>query len=149
MTEYSSKVASTATPADQIYTVLSDLTYIQKLKDRIPAEALESQKIPTDQIKNFSFDSDSVTVELDMVGAIKLHIIERTPNSCIKLETENSPIAFNLWIQIKQQEEMSFIKVTFKGDIPMMVKAMIGNKLQDGLDKIADVLAQIPYQTLI
>ena len=40
----------------------------------------------------------------------------------------------------------SKMKVTVKADIPMFLKPMIGSKLQDGVDKIADALAAIPYE---
>jgi hypothetical protein len=37
------------------------------------------------------------------------------------------------------------MKVTVRTELNMMMKMMIGNKLQAGVDKLADVLAQVPY----
>ena len=37
------------------------------------------------------------------------------------------------------------MKLTLKADIPFMLKGMVSRPLQDGLEKIADALAQIPY----
>ena len=37
------------------------------------------------------------------------------------------------------------MRVTVKADIPLFLKPMLGNKLQDGVDKIADALAMLPY----
>jgi carbon monoxide dehydrogenase subunit G len=54
---------------------------------------------------------------------------------------------FNLWIQILPVDENnSKMKVTVKADIPFMLKAMVSGPLQDGVEKVADALAQIPYE---
>ena len=81
------------------------------------------------------------------VGLISLHIIEREEPKCIKSETAQSPMPFNLWIQILPVDEHnSKMKVTVKADIPFMLKAMVAGPLQDGVEKVADALAQIPYE---
>ena len=41
--------------------------------------------------------------------------------------------------------ETSKMKVTVKADIPFMLKGMVAGPLQDGVEKIADALSQIPY----
>ncbi|MBQ1797172.1 MAG: SRPBCC family protein, partial [Prevotella sp.] len=57
-----------------------------------------------------------------------------------------SPMPFNLWIQVLPvTETTSKMKLTLKADIPFMLKGMVSRPLQDGLEKIADALAQIPY----
>jgi hypothetical protein len=80
------------------------------------------------------------------VGTIKLRIIEREEPKCVKFETEQSPMPFNLWIQVLPVDaNNSKMKVTVKADIPFMLKGMVAGPLQDGVEKIADVLSQIPY----
>ena len=37
------------------------------------------------------------------------------------------------------------VKVTVKADIPFMLKGMVSGPLQDGVEKIADALSQIPF----
>ena len=82
-----------------------------------------------------------------MVGEIKLRIIEREPLKTIKFETENSPIALNMWIQLLPTSDTSCkMKLTVKGDIPFMLKAMVSKPLKEGVEKVADMLAMIPYQ---
>ena len=39
----------------------------------------------------------------------------------------------------------SKMKVTVKADIPFMLKGMVSGPLQDGVEKIADALSQIPF----
>jgi hypothetical protein len=35
------------------------------------------------------------------------------------------------------------MKLTLKADIPFMLKPMIGNKLDDGIERMADMIAMI------
>ena len=136
MSKYESGVKQIPHPQSAVYGTLSDLSNIERVKDRIPA----------DQVKDLAFDRDSVSVNVPPVGSIKLRIIDRDEPKCIKFETENSPVPFNLWVQLLPVTETTCkMRVTVKADIPLFLKPMIGNKLQDGVDKIADALAMLPY----
>ena len=119
-----------------VYKNLSDLTNLERVRDRVPE----------DKLQDFSFDADTVSVSVPPVGKITLRIIEREEPKCVKFETAESPLPFNLWIQILPvTETTSKMKVTVKADIPFMLKGMVSGPLQDGVEKIADALAQIPY----
>jgi carbon monoxide dehydrogenase subunit G len=54
---------------------------------------------------------------------------------------------FTLWIQVLPvNENASKMKVTVKADIPLMLAAFVNAPIQDGVEKIADALAMIPYE---
>ena len=136
MSKYESGVKQIPHPQTAVYNTLSDLNNIERIKDRIPA----------DQVKDLAFDRDSVSVNVAPVGSIKLRIVDRDEPKCIKFETENSPVPFNLWVQLLPVTDTTCkMRVTVKADIPLFLKPMLGNKLQDGVDKIADALAMLPY----
>ena len=136
MSKFESSVKQIPYPVENVYRNISDLSNLERVRDRIPE----------DKLQDFQFDSDSVQVSVAPVGTIKLRIIEREENKCVKFETEQSPIPFNLWIQVLPVSETeSKMKVTVKADIPFMLKGMVSGPLQDGVEKIADALAQIPY----
>ena len=136
MSKFESSVKQIPYPVENVYRNISDLSNLERVRDRIPE----------DKLQEFQFDSDSVQVSVAPVGTIKLRIIEREENKCVKFETEQSPIPFNLWIQVLPVSDTeSKMKVTVKADIPFMLKGMVSGPLQDGVDKIADALAQIPY----
>ena len=136
MTKFESSVKQIAYPVEDVYRNISDLSNLERVRDRAPADKLDS----------FKFDSDSVEVSVPPVGTIKLRIIEREENKCVKFETEQSPMPFNLWIQmLPVSETESKMKVTVKADIPFMLKGMVSGPLQDGVEKIADALSQIPF----
>ena len=103
-------------------------------------------RIPEDKLNSFSFDQDSVSVNVAPVGDLKLRIIEREENKCVKFEGVQTPLPFNLWIQVLPVSETeSKLKVTVQADIPFMLKGMVAGPLQDGVDKIAEALSKIPY----
>jgi len=136
MSKFESSVKLIPYPVEDVYRNISDLSNLERVRDRVPEDKLNS----------FSFDSDSVSVNVAPVGDLKLRIIEREENKCVKFETEQSPLPFNLWIQILPVSETeSKMKVTVKADIPFMLKGMVSGPLQDGVEKIADALSQIPY----
>lgn len=137
MSKYESSVHIINYPQEKVYAKLSDLSNIEKVKDRIPAE----------QVKDLTFDRDSVSVNVPPVGSVTLKIVERQELKCIKFEAENTPLPFNLWIQLLPVTETSCkMKVTVKADIPIFLKPMVGNKLEEGVEKIAQTLAMVPYE---
>lgn len=136
MTKFESSIKQVPYSQEAVYRNISDLRNLEKVRDRVPE----------DKLQDFSFDEDTVSVKVDPVGQITLHIIEREEPKCVKFETTQSPMPFNLWIQVLPvTAETSKMKVTVKADIPFMLKGMVSGPLQDGVEKIADALAQIPY----
>ena len=136
MTKFESSIKQIPYPVEDVYRNISDLSNLERVRDRIPQ----------DKLQDFQFDSDSVQVSVSPVGTIKLRICEREENKCVKFETEQSPLAFNLWIQVLPVDSTSSkMKVTVKADIPFMLKGMVSGPLQDGVEKIADALSQIPF----
>ena len=137
MSKFESSIKQIPYSQAAVYRNLSDLSNLERVRDRIPE----------DKVKDFTFDRDSVTISADPVGLITLRICEREEPKCIKFETAQSPLPFNLWIQVLPvTETTSKMKLTLKADIPFMLKGMVSGPLEDGLEKIADALAQIPYE---
>ena len=136
MSKFESSIKQINYPVEAVYRNISDLSNLERIRDRIPE----------DKIDDFQFDSDSVQVKVDPVGVIKLRIIDREENRCVKFEAEQSPVPFNVWVQVLPVDEAtSKMKVTVDADIPLMLKGLVSGPLQDGVEKIADALSQIPY----
>ena len=137
MTKFESSVKQIPYPVENVYRNISDLSNLERVRDRIPE----------DKLQEFQFDSDSVQVSVAPVGTIKLRIIEREENKCVKFESVQSPLAFNLWIQVLPVTSAeSKMKVTVQADIPFMLKGMVAGPLQDGVEKIAEALSKVPYK---
>ena len=136
MATFESTVRQINYEQQSVYQLLSDLSNIDKVKDRIPE----------DKVKDLTFDTDSIGINTPM-GAVKLNIVERDEPKCIKFETTESPLPFNFWIQILPVTETSSkMKLTIDADIPFFAKGMVSKPLQEGIEKIADALAMIPFE---
>lgn len=121
---------------EQVYGKLSDLNNLEAVKDRIP----------TDKVQDLQFDADTVNFSVSPVGRLSLRIVNREAPKCIKFEAVNSPLPFNLWIQLLPVTENECkMKLTIKAEINMFLKGMVSKPMQDGLEKLADMLAIIPY----
>lgn len=119
-----------------VYNNISDLRNLEKVKDRIPE----------DKINDFTFDEDTVGINVQPVGELKLRICEREEPKCVKFETVQSPVPFNVWIQILPVDEQnSKMKVTVKADLNPFIKSMVEKPLQEAVEKIADALALVQY----
>lgn len=137
MAQFESSIKQIPYAQQNVYDMLSDLSNIDRVKD----------KIPEDKLNDLTFDSDSISINASPVGNITMRIIEREEPKCIKFESENSPMPFNFWIQIlPTSETASKMRLTIKADIPIFLKGMVTKPLQEGIEKIADALAMIPYE---
>ena len=136
MTKFESGIKNVQASQEAVYQKLSDLNNLEKVKERLPE----------DKIKDLTFDAYSMTMEVNPVGKITLQIVEKEPCKCIKFETAASPFPFNLWIQILPVTAGECkMKLTIGMDINPFMKAMVQKPLQEGLEKMADMLSLIPY----
>ena len=136
MANFESSVKVIPYSQERVYAKLSDLSNLESVKDRLPE----------DKVQDLSFDSDTLSFNVSPVGQITLQIVERDPCKCIKLATTNSPLPFNMWIQlVETAEEECKIKLTIGMDINPFMKAMVQKSLQDGLEKMVEMLSMIQY----
>ena len=137
MSKFESSIRQIPHPQQRVYDMLSDLSHLESVRSRIPE----------DKIKDFTFDSDSLSVDVAPVGKIRLRIVNREEPKCIKFETEQSPVPFNFWIQILPVSETSCkMKLTIKAELNPFIKGMVKKPLEEGLEKIADTLQIINYE---
>ena len=136
MTEFTSDIQKIPYESDRVFASLSDLNNIEKIKD----------SLPLDKIKNLTYDTDSCSFQIENIGSVSLRIIEREQGKTIKFASEKSPVQFNLWIQlVSVASDDTRLKLTLKADIPFLFKSMVSKPLGDGIKKVAEVLAALPY----
>ena len=135
--KFESSVKQIPYPQQAVYDNISDLRNLEKVKDRIPE----------DKVSDFTFDEDTVGLSVQPVGELKLRICEREEPKCVKFETVQSPVPFNVWIQILPVDEQnSKMKVTVKAELNPFIKSMVEKPLQEAVEKIADALALVRYE---
>jgi hypothetical protein len=136
MTKFESSVKTIPYSQESVYNKLSDLSNLEAIKD----------KLPQDKVKDLSFSSDSLTMQIPNIGDLTLNIVEREPSKCVKFETANSPLPFNMWIQIVALAANECkVRVTVGMEINPFMKAMVQKPLTEGLEKMVEMLSMIQY----
>ncbi|MDR1381254.1 MAG: SRPBCC family protein [Tannerella sp.] len=137
MADFTSEVKTIPHGDDKIFAMLSDMSNLERVRDRIPQ----------DKIKDFTFDRDTCSFTVDPVGSVVFQIVEREPNKTIKFSTTNSPIPLLMWIQLKQvAENDTKMKMTVRAELNPFIKPMVSKPLQDAIDKISEIVAHLPYE---
>ena len=88
MSTFESTIRQINYPQQSVYSKLSDLNNLEKLKERMelmkdsmPEEARQQ----AEKIKDLTFDADSMSVNVPPVGTIRLRIVDRDEPKCIKI----------------------------------------------------------------
>ena len=130
MALYQSKTITVNKPFEEVYGKVSDLKNIEQFRDRIPKE----------YTVNFEYDTDYVQFRVAPVGDLLLRIVERGADK-IKLNVEKLPFKAEMSMNIGNvSPSETNIQLVLDADIPFFVKHIVGNKLEEGMDKIADIL---------
>lgn len=130
MALYQSKTITVNKPFEEVYGKVSDLRNLEQFRDRIPKE----------YTVNFECDTDYVQFRVAPVGDLLLRIVERGADK-IRLNVEKLPFKAEISMNIGNvSPSETNIQLVLDADIPFFVKHIVGNKLEEGMDKIADIL---------
>ncbi len=131
----SSSVKTINAPIERVYTTLANLENLRPLLD-------ENQ----DKLKDVVLTNDSIELSAGMMGTVSLHIEERQEYRCVKFVTDRSPVKAKVWIQLLPEgEDATRMKLTVEAEVPMVLSAMVGSRVKEGVEQIADMLAMIKY----
>ncbi|MDE5677426.1 SRPBCC family protein [Phocaeicola sp.] len=134
MAQFESGVKYVPYSQERVFNKLSDLSNLESVREKL-----------ADKVQGMEFDRDSLSFTVQGIN-ITLCIIEREPYKCIKFESGKSPLPMNLWIQILPVEaEQAKLKVTLRAEVNMFMKTMVSKPLQEGVDKLAEMLSMISY----
>ncbi len=135
MQEYISKQHQILRPAEQIYAAISRFDNLTPaLADRV-----EEWQASEDRC---SFKAKGFTV--------KLRMDEREEPKHVKIVGDEGgvPIDFAFWIQLhKVTEADTRLRIVLHIELNMMMKMMIGGKLQGAVDQIAEGIAKAMNET--
>ncbi|MDR1983484.1 MAG: polyketide cyclase [Prevotellaceae bacterium] len=129
MQEYISKTVSIQRQAEDIYVFFSDFGKF-------------SQLIPREQIDDFLATADECTFTVKGI-AMGLKILNREPFSMIKyMGIGKVPFEFLFWVQLKQVAPYDTrMRLVLHAKMNMMLKMMLKNKIQTGLDSFAEQIS--------
>ena len=125
-------------PQRVVFDVLSNVDNLTRLKERIPEDKLEDVVIGEDSI---SYKSP--------MGLVTLKLVEKEPNKTIKYSTVQSPLPFDMWVHLLPVTgSQCKMRVTVGLNMNSFMMAMVRKPLTDAVEKIAGLLAQIPYSKI-
>lgn len=140
MADYISGIKTIRATQAQVYNKLSDLSGMAAIGEALKHHP-EASKIAIEGI-----DADNCAFIIPGAGRLQLRIVEREPNKTIKLEAVEAPIALTMWIQLVAADTYDTrLRLTLRTELNFIMKKMIGGKLQEGVEKLADMMAMIPY----
>ncbi len=107
-----------------------------------------TEQIPQIKISNFESDADSCRFQISGMGLAEIRIIEREPHKTIKISSSGSlPVEIVFWIQLLPVSAYETkLRLTLNADMSMMIKMMVNKKLEEGINQLADMLANLPYK---
>jgi len=130
-----------------IYNYLSNFENLSKYINEGLLEKMTEQ-IPQIKISNFESDADSCRFQISGMGLAEIRIIEREPVKTIKISSSGSlPVSIVFWIQLLPVDAYETkIRLVLNAEMSMMIKMMINKKLEEGINRMADMLAALPYR---
>ncbi len=128
MKEYISKQQQILRPAELIYQVIS------RFDNLSPALA--------DKVEEWQADEDHCSFKAKGFN-VKLRIDEKVAPKHVKIVGDGGiPMDFAFWIQLHSVSECDTrLRLVLHAELNMMMKMMIGSKLQGALDQIAEGMA--------
>ena len=130
--------------------VYNYLANFENLSEYLNSGLIEqiTEKIPQVRITDFESNRDSCKFNITGLGVAEIKIVKREPFKTIKVESSGGlPLSFTFWIQlISVNQYKTKMRLTLHAEMSMMIKMMAANKLEEGINKLADTLSKIPYQ---
>ncbi len=137
MAKYSGKAVVVNHPAHEVYSKISDLSSFQQRLEALPEAARNA-------LGDVRFTSDSIVITAPAVGEMTFNVVERQPDSHMRLEAANSPVPFAIAINLAAESETSTkVETVLDVEIPAMLRPMIGGKMQEAADKFSEMFSTL------
>ncbi|MCB8964408.1 MAG: polyketide cyclase [Bacteroidales bacterium] len=130
METYESKVVAIGKRAEDIYRVLSDFRNFSALAEG--------------KVDNWQADETSCSFSYQGMGPMGIKLMEKEEFTTLKFTgDERVPLQFYLWIQLKEAAPYDTrMKITIKAELNMMMKMLLGKKLAEGVNTLAEGVAK-------
>ncbi|MDE6403194.1 MAG: hypothetical protein K2K86_05225 [Muribaculaceae bacterium] len=134
MATYKGKPAVIDRPIGDVYARFSDLSAMEEVVKNRAGDLAEKAEI--------KFEADSLTIVNNQVGEIRFEVTERVEPSKVVFKAANSPLPIVMAINLAPVGETSTeVSTTIDVEIPVMLKAFIGPKLQQVADQFGTMMA--------
>lgn len=138
MAKFESTIREIQASQQMVYGVLSNMSNFGKMMDRVPQDVRGK----------VVFTADGFTVE-SLMGKVVMKIIDLEEPKTIKMQSVESPVPFTFWIQLLPMTEQTCkMKLTMKAELNFMMAQMAKGPLQKGIEQLADILQDLPFQQM-
>lgn len=126
--QYSSKHGIVPRPQAELYMAFTDMRSFLAMLPEDKKEGVTAD-----------FDTISATVQGFTIG---VKVTRREPYNYIELQDNGAPFHFMVSLHFDQADDLgkTDFHIDLLADLNLMMKMMIGNKLQEALDKVVDGL---------
>ncbi|MBP5258657.1 MAG: SRPBCC family protein [Prevotella sp.] len=132
MERFESSVREINRSREAVYDRITDPQVYDKIKD-------QAANAPVDM----RFDGETVTLNVSPVGDITLSLVEKVRPERLTFQTTQSMIPFTLQLLLTETgPESCTAQVAVEAEIPFFLKGMVSGPLNDGLEKVIDMMAQ-------
>lgn len=133
MSKYSGKPFTVAKPAAEIADKFADLTSLQAMIDKLPAEE-------RDKLGDVELSKDSIAVNTKQVGQIKFRVVGRSPEK-IEMVAEGTPVPASMGLDLKALSPSETEAVcSIDLQIPAMLRPMVAPHLNKAVEMLSEVL---------
>jgi carbon monoxide dehydrogenase subunit G len=130
MTRIESNVTPVRKSAAEVFSFLSDFNNFQSL---MPEQVVDWESTP-----------DECSFKIQGMATLGMKIIEKTPNSLIKITSNGKvPFSFFLTCMIQEDGQHSNVQLAFDAELNAMMKMMAVKPLTNFLNLLAGKLSQI------
>ena len=127
---YNSKHGVVSRPPYELFIAFTDM---RNFRQMLPEDKRDSV--------NATFDTIEATVNGFKIG---VKVVERVPYSKLELEDDNAPFHFGLTVHFDEAPEgRTDFSIDLRADLNLMMKAMLGGKIKEALDKVVDGLVAV------
>ena len=138
MAKYTGKPFRVNMANTALFERVSNLSDLQSRMDTLPEDV--RAKMGT---INF-LDADTLAFTAPGVGEMKFRIVERTAPSRVKFIADTGMVPINVFINLAEAAaEATDVTATIEAEIPMMLRPLVGPKLQEAADKFGEMFGQL------
>ena len=139
MSQYKSNSYPVDATQEQVFNRLSNPTILADKIEALPDDVKE-------KLSSVKFNPDSIVFNVPPVGEIKMVFSKVEAPNRLTIAPEASPVPFSMSIDIDVTADgKASLATCIDVELNFFMKQMVGNKLNDGVDKIAEMLARLPY----
>ena len=138
MTTFESQPALLHKNREEFYNLFSDLRNLNQFLPKIAADKI------AEKMNDLECTVDTFSFSAPGIGKIGLRVSERFPFDRIIFVAENTPVDFNLQINLQEQAENETVcTIVAEAELNPFIKAMVSKPIQEAVNKFAETLAVI------